>query len=243
MPFISSISPSPANEGNVITITGSKFGPKVASSDIYFNTTYLTKINALSSGVKSWSDTKIEFYGPTDHVIGSVSVKTIDNKSNSVNCEIIHKKFQSVSIELKSLKVTYFDTTYPSIPSIIKFLTTAVTFYVPDNMIIFNGNTFSYTSATIQVTCTLSSDEKTLALLKIKKTGYNKYLDEDITVTNVPFLSNTIYALKYYASGKDFSGLKYYYVERQIQNNVTVATQTMLSYSMEPSTTVTVSFN
>lgn len=180
LPFISSISPLKAKNGAEITISGSWFGSKVATSDIYFNT---IKVNALSPDVKSWSENQIVVKIPIDATTGAISIKTKDASSNGVDYEI--GKFVDFAATFLYLGVTYID---QSNNSTSKYEIPYFTNMIPDTIkkITWNGNTFSYDvylpksrlsiyNRTITATGTLSADQNTLLNFSYKQSGVFSY--------------------------------------------------------------------
>jgi hypothetical protein len=242
LPYISSVSPLKAKNGDEITISGSWFGSKVATSDIYFNT---IKVNALSSEVKSWSETQIVLKVPIDATTGTISIKTKDASSNSVDFEI--GKSVDFYIGFNKLKVNYIDQNN-STTSKTEYLYYTNVISESNKKITWNGNTFTYCvflpnsrisiyDRTISATGILSTDQKTLLNLSYKQTGTNTYknIDSDgstqtednsymieFTVENVPNTSiDGSPSLNFGVSGAAIGNLKYKYSYSQKFINAT----------------------
>ena len=206
--FISSISPVKAKVGDEITISGSSFGARVSTSDIYFNT---IKVNSLSSDVKSWIDNKIVVKVPVGATTGTIYVKTNEGKSNDVGFEITKLYLSKAYLTLGNVDVTYIDqnnvssTKSESIEPMYQLNSPG------KNVVTWQGNTFTLNAfiaktsdqgwdQTWIVTGTISEDQKTLLSFSCEKSEVYKWVnvfmgitttkeihkDSKITASNIP---------------------------------------------------------
>lgn len=231
LPYITAISPVKPSLGGDLTITGTSFGAKESTSDIYFNT---VKVNALSTDVKSWSDTQIVVKVPANAATGTIYLVTKDGTSNSVSFEVVFNP-TTISGFMHNLMVTYVDqdkrntTGYGSIN------------LSSSSKISWTGNTFSFTytvpktpavsfDKTWTVTGTLSADLKTLVSLNGKENDVAKsgattdtetwtrevHKDTEFSILNVPRSDYTDpNAIRFHVTGTAISNYspKYSYSE------------------------------
>ena len=89
-PRITSVSPRQVQYNQVVTVTGSNFGPSRGSSSVRIGSIRVSSFTA-------WSNTRIRFRVPTNVRSGNVTVRTSVGTSNAIRLEITSPYLASVS--------------------------------------------------------------------------------------------------------------------------------------------------
>ena len=106
-PYLSSISPEKVYAGQVVTITGSNFGPAQETSKIY-----MSKIN-MGTAI-SWSDNQIVVKVPDDSTAGDYTISITRNKSDANNVVTPFESIHNVSLTVSGALAAGTLNAYPN---------------------------------------------------------------------------------------------------------------------------------